>query len=78
MTDGSAEQASTLTSLTERERDELADFVRQAHGPRLSRAEFADALCLVLEDVSGFENPSPDMLAHLICAIWDCYRSTSN
>lgn len=77
MSDAPAEQVSTLSSLTERERDELADFVRQSHGPLLSRAAFADALCLVLEDVSGFENPSPDMLADLICIIWDCYRSIS-
>lgn len=68
---------STFGSLTERERLELVDFVRQTHGPLLSRAAFGDALCLALEDVSGFENPNPDMLADLICAIWDGYRSTS-
>lgn len=78
MTDEPAEQANTLTSLTERERNELADFVRQSHGPLLSRAAFADALCLALEDVSGLENLSPDTLADLICTIWDCYRSMSS
>lgn len=61
--------------LDERARNELAELIRQAHKLPLSRTAFGDALCLVLEDISGFESPDPDILNDLIGVVWEVYRS---
>lgn len=75
MRDAPPEQKSTLTSPSERERGELADFVQQSHGPSLSRAAFNDALCLVLEDVSGFESADESILQLFTDDLWPIYQA---
>ena len=56
------------------QRARLVDLLLETSGAALSRADFSEALCQVLEDVSGFEHPAPAELARLVADLWNDYR----
>lgn len=70
-----AQYESSPMYVSKREHDEIAELIRRAFREPLSQAAFGEALCLVLEDISGFENPDPDSLQDLIGVVWEKYRS---
>lgn len=53
-------------TLDERECLELLDCLRQDRGTELCEDEFRDALCQLLEDVSGFEMADEVLLEKLL------------
>lgn len=70
-----AQYESSPMSVIKGEHDEIAELIWRAFREPLSRAAFGEALCLILEDISGFENPDPDTLQDLIGVAWEQYRS---
>lgn len=64
--------------LDERARQEIVAHVFETHGPRLSAFEFGDALCLALEDVSGFEIADTAELSSLISDLLPGYQALAD
>jgi len=62
-------------SLDARQESELVDVILEQHGAELSRADFVETLLQLLEDIAGFENPTPATLELLGQRLWDEYRS---
>lgn len=61
--------------LEERESREIVAHVIEKHGSKLSRVDFADAICLAFEDISGFEGIDEDRALYWVNSLWPFYLS---
>jgi hypothetical protein len=62
-------------SLDVRQESEIADVILELRGAALSRSTFGEELCQILEDIPGFENPTPEILEDLVQRLWIKYKA---
>ena len=63
-----------MTLSTEQQR-RLVELIRSEYGYSVSKSHFVEVVFMLIENISGFENPDTNATSELINNLWRTYRA---